>query len=207
MKLPSNMTETQVVEIMQKVVNLLAPSFRFGCYDVDDIKQEGMTFAIQAMDKYDESRPLENFLYSHIKNRLINLKRDRYKRNDSPCTSCHNAIDGYTEHQDGKYCEKYIAWYRRNSAKQNLMHTIDISTITQDRETKTKIADSAVYEVEVRELVELVDEFLPAELRASLLQMRAGQPVPKARRLEVERAVQDILKDEVQCLTHSSVED
>jgi DNA-directed RNA polymerase specialized sigma24 family protein len=203
MRIPTNMTESQVIAIMEKVVSVLAPSFRFGHYDVDDIKQEGIYFAIQAMERYDESRPLENFLYSHVKNRLINLKRDKYRRNDSPCPNCHNAIDGHTEHPDGQYCEKYISWRTRNMCKQSLMNPLDITSINYERDTN----HSAVYDVEVRELIELVDEFLPPDLRASLLQMRAGQSVPKSRRLEVERAVKQILEDEGQCLIHSKEED
>jgi hypothetical protein len=35
---------------------------------------------MDAMDRYDESRPLENFLAVHVKNRLNNFKRDKYYR-------------------------------------------------------------------------------------------------------------------------------
>src|SRR5688500_13353992 len=127
-RLPSNMSEAQVLEAIEKTVRLVAASFRFGYFDVDDMRQQARLFALQALDKYDESRPLENFLYTHIKNRLINFKRDKYKRNDPPCQVCHGTIPGEsTGHEDGALCARYRAWRKRNLSKQNIMNPLDIS--------------------------------------------------------------------------------
>lgn len=75
-------TKEQMATI-QLVAQRLARKYSFGYFDEDDIKQEAFIMAMGAMDKYDQSRPLENFLMIHIGNRLKNLKRDKYYRSDT----------------------------------------------------------------------------------------------------------------------------
>lgn len=201
MRVPTNMTEKQVLQAIDKVVNILGPSFTFGYFDVDDIKQQGRLFAIQAMEKYDEGRPLENFLYSHVKNRLINFKRDKYRRNDPPCQLCHNAIAGKTPHEDGQYCDKYLSWRKRNLSKQNIMNPLDITNISDEKESRTRMESSVLEDVETTEILGIIRERLPIELMSTFLQMKDGVSVPKPKRLEVERAVLAILKGELVCQT------
>lgn len=195
MRVPRNMTEADVVSTIDKVASTLAHKFKFGYYGVEDIKQEGVVFALQALEKYDEIRPLENFLYSHIRNRLMNLKRDKLRRSDSPCSLCHNSIEGATAHPNGGFCTKYAAWRRRNLSKQNIMTPKDISNISDEKELNTRIESSVVNNAETAEILELIDRRLPVELRSTYLQMRDSVSVPKTRRLEVERAILDILND------------
>ena len=72
------MTEEQVVEIILKVSKRVAHKYTFGAYDEDDIIQEGFLIGMDGLERYDESRPLENFLQVHISNRLYNLRRDEH---------------------------------------------------------------------------------------------------------------------------------
>ena len=37
---------------------------------------------VEGLDRYDSNKPLENFMYAHINNRLKNFKRDNYYRFD-----------------------------------------------------------------------------------------------------------------------------
>lgn len=201
MKLPSNKSEKEVLAAIEKAVNILAPSFVFGPYGVDDIKQEARLFALQCLKKYDESRPLENFIYSHVKNRLINLKRDKFKRNDPPCKSCHSSSMSFERslHADGQLCDKYKSWRARNASKANLMRPLDLDHIADEHERNTRVESEVESDVETKELLRLIDAQLNVELRATYLQMRAGEPVPKAKRRIVEKAVRDILKGAIEC--------
>jgi DNA-directed RNA polymerase specialized sigma subunit len=92
MNLPSNLTEAQILKAIESVVSKLARSFKFGYHTLNDMKQQGYLFAIDGMTRYDPNRKLENFLYSHLKNRYINFIRDNYKRNDPTCKFCHTSI-------------------------------------------------------------------------------------------------------------------
>lgn len=194
MKVPPGYTEKQVLEIIDQTVNVLARSFVFGYFDVDDIKQYGRIFALELLEKdtYDPSLPLQNYIHTHVRNRLCNLKRDKYRRTDAPCKRCHN----------GSYCtgtrspcEKYRLWDERNSRKANLMRPLDLQ--------EEKVGNDCVTEkAERNELLRIIDENLPVELRGAYLKIRAGVSVSKSQREQVEQAIRGIL-----CRPHANADD
>lgn len=76
------MTHDQVMKQIEVVVNRIAPKYTFGTYGVDDIKQEAFIICMDALERYDQKRPLENFLSVHLSNRLKNFIRDNYYTKD-----------------------------------------------------------------------------------------------------------------------------
>lgn len=78
MKIPDGMTEIQVIDQINIVVNRISPKYTFRDYDVEDIKQEAFMICIDALERYDTNRPLENFLSVHLSNRLKNFVRDNF---------------------------------------------------------------------------------------------------------------------------------
>lgn len=78
MKIPKNMSEQEVMQKIVLVVDRIAPKYTFNGYEVDDIKQEAYIICMDALDRYDEARPLENFLSVNLSNRLKNFVRDNY---------------------------------------------------------------------------------------------------------------------------------
>lgn len=80
------------------------------------------------------------------------------------------------------------------------MNPIDIGNISDTYEPTTRTESSVVEDIETRELLALIDAKLPVELRLTYLQMQAGETVPKTKRIAVEKAVCDIVKDNIECL-------
>lgn len=78
MNLPEGMTETQVIDQIQIVVDRIAPKYTFYGYTTDDVKQEAFIICIEALNRYDPTRPLENFLSVNLSNRLKTFVRDNY---------------------------------------------------------------------------------------------------------------------------------
>tara|TARA_B110000503_G_C6991769_1_gene347656 strand:- start:207 stop:698 length:492 start_codon:yes stop_codon:yes gene_type:complete len=78
MNIPKNMTREEVMEKIELVVGRIAPKYAFHGYDVDDIKQEAFIICMDALDRYDQKRPLENFLSVNLSNRLKNFVRDNF---------------------------------------------------------------------------------------------------------------------------------
>jgi len=78
MKVPNNTTEEKLLQTIEKVINKTAPRYTFHGYTVDDIKQESFIICMEALDRYDEARPLENFLSANLSNRLKNFVRDNH---------------------------------------------------------------------------------------------------------------------------------
>ena len=75
-----------------RVIEKISPKYTFGYYEADDIRQESYIICLKALKKYDESRPLENFLSRHLSNRLKSLIRDKYSRSNT-ATEKHTALN------------------------------------------------------------------------------------------------------------------
>ena len=78
MNIPKGMTEQQVVDQINIVCNRISPRYTFYGYTVDDIKQESFIICMEALNRYDGIRPLENFLSVNLSNRLKNFVRDNH---------------------------------------------------------------------------------------------------------------------------------
>ena len=78
MRIPKNMTEDQVMTSIEKVIKRISPKYTFYGYTLDDIKQESFLICMDALKRYDEKRPLENFLSVNLSNRLKNFVRDNH---------------------------------------------------------------------------------------------------------------------------------
>ena len=83
MKIPKGMTETQVTDLILKIAKLHAHKHAFSIFDHDDIIQESYLICIESLDRYDGTRPLENFLRINLLNRLKNFYR-KHKKKDMP---------------------------------------------------------------------------------------------------------------------------
>lgn len=66
--------------IVEKIANRIAYKYIFGPFEFEDVRQQIFLFAIEAMDKWDGSRPLENFLAVVLPNKMKNFKRNNYYR-------------------------------------------------------------------------------------------------------------------------------
>lgn len=77
------MENQEILETITRVATRLAPKYVFGHYDREDIEQEAILMGFDALKRYDGIRPLENFIYTHISNRLKTFKRDKYFRLNS----------------------------------------------------------------------------------------------------------------------------
>jgi DNA-directed RNA polymerase specialized sigma24 family protein len=174
MKIPKGMTQNEVLEIINKICDRYAYKFKFGYFEPEDIRQEAFIIALDALDRYEEGRPLENFLAVHVKNRLNNFKRDKYYRQN--------------KNNDGKQ-------ERLNNSKKFLMEPLDISNIRDESEKNMRLSDGFIDEIANQELLEIIDEHLDTSLRADYLRVRHGAYVPKPRREQISSEVRRILEE------------
>ena len=173
---------------------MLSKKFSFSYLDPDDIHQLIAVYALDALPRFrPEAGPLDGFLYRHVRNRLLNVKRDLYKRADAPCKVCHSAaMEGTPGHPDGE-CEVYRKWRERNAAKASLGRPLDLSGISDEHEPRMMSSSPVENEAEISELLQVIDERLPLGFRADYLRMRSGVKVSKQRREVIEQAVLSIL--------------
>ena len=159
------MTEQEVVDTITKIARHLAPKFIFASYDVDDIFQEAFIIGIDGLDKYDEKRPLSNFMFTHISNRLKNFKRNNYYRLD---------VGKAQTIQD---------------RKKSLLEPFDIDGLCAIHSP-----DDTVNNALLTEVLTLIDEKLPSKYRRDYLKLTTNSPLPKGRKAIIIKIIKQILE-------------
>lgn len=193
MKLPAEMTEGEFVDIVNDIADKLCNKFKFGYFGADDIRQECFIQAIDGLERYDNSRPLANFLWIHIKNRLCNLKRDKYFRLEKPCAKCplgayvakKDLCRAYAQKED---CEWYRAWVAKNQTKQNIMNPICINYAGDSSESR----ESLISHVATKEIIDVIDANISISSRKYWLQKKAGMFISKKQ--------EELLIAEIRCI-------
>lgn len=163
MKIPKGMTEQDVHDTFMNVINKISPKYTFNGYDINDIKQEAYIICISAMDRYQEGRPLENFLSVNLSNRLKNLLRD-------------NNI------------------YNTNELKKQIAHPVSLS------QSELIIEDMDDSTIELNEIKNIIDQYLPFDLRKDYLKLANGLPVKPKRKEEIINTIKEILNEKGQDL-------
>lgn len=162
--LPDNITEQEFVGIVNNITRKISHRYTFIGYESDDISQEAFIIAVEALCKYDKGRPLENFLYTHINNRLKNFKRDNYYRQET-----------------GKAQEL-------QEKKKSILEPVDIHSLYN-----VATGDTISDEAHLNEIKIIINNKLPKDLRGDYLRMQSGCKITNARRFKVIECIESIL--------------
>lgn len=194
--LPNNVNEEEFLIVLENISKRLGNKFKFGYHTFEDMKQQAAIFALEGLNRYDSSRPLENFLWTHVRNRLFNYKRDHYQRPDVPCNTC-PFFDKYrvktqsqcTEFSNRNDCELYNAWYTRNNAKKNIMKPVDIENTPSPSRT-LDVEDL----VDNNEILNIIDIKIPTPYRDLYLKFRHGDKISKNDQKKIINIIKTTLK-------------
>lgn len=176
MKIPDGMNEAEVLDVIEQVAKRLSYKFVFGYHSVEDIKQMATIFAIEGLNKYEADKPLINFLYIHVRNKLINEKRNKYERREKPCINCPlkayiKETDECTAYEELTCCEFYKNWVNRNNNKKNIMSPIGITEVDDEQENSMKLQNDAFDNFIKENTLALINKYLPIHLRKDLHQV------------------------------------
>lgn len=192
-------SETELLRVIEVISKKLAYKFKFGYHEIEDMKQQISIFAIEGLKNYDHKRPLENFLWTHVRNRLFNYKRDNYQRPDKPCLTCplydpakKQSSSACLKYQNKDDCELYVKWSVRNSSKKNLMYW---STIEEIKDYSNVFTDDSNLNINDKEILDILDAKLNGEYRIIYLKLRSGSKVNKADMEKLINQIKIILGD------------
>lgn len=179
--LPNGVSTEEFLLVLDNISKRLANKFRFAYHSIEDMKQQAAIFALEGLKNYDNKRPLENFLWTHVRNRLFNYKRNNYQRPDKPCLTCPlfdkyckvstNQCSKYTNKDD---CELYVAWSKRNDTKKNI---IQPSYIENNTQLSPSLHNPSL--LENQELVKFLDTYIQSEYRETYLKLKHGNKITK----------------------------
>jgi hypothetical protein len=196
-ELPNGVSTEEFLLVLENISKRLAHKFRFAYHSIDDMKQQAAIFALEGLKNYDKKRPLENFLWTHVRNRLFNYKRNNYQRPDKPCHSCPffdkgckvsiNQCEKFSNKND---CELYSAWAKRNEAKKNIIQPGYI-------ESSTAFSPSTTIEplLENKELIKFLDSHIQTEYREIYLKLKHGLKVNKGDLKKLQNHITKLMED------------
>lgn len=199
-KFHPKITEEEFVVVWEKISKKLGYKFKFGYHSHEDMKQQAAIFALQGLKNYDNKRPLENFLWTHVRNRLFNYKRDNYQRPDKPCLTCpfHKPNDpkhtsDCSEFSNKSECSLYTSWLNRNDNKKNIMKPIGLDNLTENQ--KETIKDNLFLNISNKEIINIINENISIKNRPIFLRFQGGSKVPKTEFKKLLVEIKKILKD------------
>ena len=158
----------QQQEIILKVIDRIAPKYTFSYYELDDIKQESFIICLEAVEKYDNSRPFENFISKHLSNRLKTLIRDKYSRSN---------IES----------EKHE---KLNQSKKNLM---DLKSV--DGSYKV-YEDDIIERMSTSEAIETLMRELPPSMRNNFYRLANGVSIQSSKKAVLFDKIKEILGED-----------
>jgi DNA-directed RNA polymerase specialized sigma24 family protein len=186
-------SDEEFLEVLDKITKRLAHKFKFGYHSAEDMKQQAAIFALEGLKNYDYKRPLENFLWTHVRNRLFNYKRNNYQRPDKPCLTCplydpsykasNNQCSKFLEKKD---CDLYANWSKRNDAKKNIAKPScveDLSLLTSQSNSQ-----------ENNELILFLDQNIESEYREIYLKLKHNQKINKSDINKLKEHISDIME-------------
>jgi hypothetical protein len=152
---------------------------------------------MEGLEKYDNTRPLENFLWTHVRNRLFNFKRNNYQRPDKPCHNCpffdktyqcsSNQCSEYSNKMD---CKLYASWSNRNEAKKNIMQPTHIEHDSQNPHSEDLLSAT-----QNKELVKILDEQILPEYRENYLKLKHGIKISKNNLTKLQNHIKEIMEN------------
>jgi hypothetical protein len=196
-KLQNKVNETEFLEVWEKISKKLGYKFKFGYHSHEDMKQQAAIFALEGLKNYDKSRPLENFLWTHVRNRLFNYKRDNYQRPDKPCLTCPffqpKSSHDCSEFSNKNDCSLFNSWSTRNDAKKNIMKPITIDNVSENNKEIAK--DDFLSNIGNKEILNLIDKNVSVKNRPIFLKVMGGSKVPKTELKKLINEIRKILQD------------
>jgi hypothetical protein len=188
--------EQDFLQALENISKKLIYKFKFGYHEIEDMKQQAAIFALEGLESYDPGRPLENFLWTHVRNRLFNFKRDNYYRPENVCIGCPFFDPQYKDssNQCSKYlnkndCSIYSQWIDRNTTKKNLMQPTDIE------KTEYKSDNCFLDTIANSELINLIEDKIHIKYRETYLKLKGGVKISKNDMSQLQKHIQSILED------------
>jgi len=190
----NQVSDAEFLEVLDKITKRLAHKFKFGYHSAEDMKQQAAIFALEGLKNYDYKRPLENFLWTHVRNRLFNYKRNNYQRPDKPCLTCplYDPSFKVSNNQcskfiDKKECEPYASWAKRNDAKKNIAKPSYVEDLSLLSGSNTSHESS--------EIVSFLDSNIRSEYRESYLKLKHNQKINKSELAKLKKHIAEIMKE------------
>ena len=192
---PEDLTEDEVLDVISQTVDYLAPSFKFGYYDIDDMRQEGTIFCLDALKSFNFKKStrenardgLLTFLKTHVRWRFLNMRRKHLTRVEAPICECKLCK---TDAPDRLDCKKYSNWIKRNTSKKSLMEPFDVNSVHNTEASTSSDMDKEIFSADV---IKILNTEIPASIRGDYKRFLDGVSLTKTKKEKLFEKIKEIL--------------
>jgi len=191
--------EEDFLKALDTISKKLIYKFKFGYHEIEDMKQQAAIFALEGLENYDNKRPLENFLWTHVRNRLFNFKRDNYFRPENVCVNCPfydpknlKSTNQCAQYKNKNDCSLYSQWINRNTIKKNLMKPINID---HEQNNLLNSASDVFNNISNSELISIIENNIETKYRETYLRLKGGAKVSKQDLLKLQDHITYLLQN------------
>jgi DNA-directed RNA polymerase specialized sigma24 family protein len=173
----------EIIDLINQISKALGPAYKFGYHENEDMIQEAFILALQGLESYDKKRgvTLKTFLYHHVRNRLSTLKRDKYFRQNYKCPHCDTECN---------HCFKQ----RLNAdRRKNLLDPVSIDNVRDQNEQNMHDNLEPFQVLELKELLEEVEDAIPIELRPDYLRLKSGERIQHNRKQKLLSIINEVI--------------
>lgn len=152
--------------IIDSISRYMSEKYAFAYYTPEDIYQECFILALEAMPRYDGKRPLENFLRVHLRNRLLDLRRDKFYRYESTT---------------------------KDFRKKLVVQPMDINDIREEDESNLVVNPQILRQLSKQEIMGILDRELEVEYRLDYLRILQGVKIDSIKKNKLVNRILEIL--------------
>lgn len=204
-----NLTVEDFINITNVIANKLSSSIKFGIYSKQDIMQEAYVEAIKGVPKFKHNKAsntsinvnvvhsnpnytaLANFLFIHIRNRLLNLKRDKHFRYEKKYMDKVNNLKNANETAKHiKTNSNIINNYVMINKSKSMLSSVYADSDTALSKLGYKYSNAFKYE-DYTNIIEENIRYVPREL---FLKLRCGMHLTKKQMNMLYHTIEDILR-------------
>lgn len=191
-KKKGEVTYDDIKDIVEYLVRTKSYSYKFDCWEPDDIAQEIRIICLSKLEKFDPEKTQpdkwQNFFGRCVDRALMNLKRDNYVRTSSPYKKKFQQLNESDKSPEAeKIRERYAAFQARIKERLSIIHAKPLCLIGEiSRETDFE------QDLEYKDLEEHLLDSAPNHLKIPLRLMLSGKAKKVTRR--EKRKVQSYVK-------------
>jgi len=196
------MTEGEVIGIIQLVAHKLSQKYKYSYHTREDMEQDAFIEAFRALETYDCTLPLENYLTICLRNHFLNMRRKHVERAETPCNRCAlNILGKCWAFVSRSQCGRYDRWKRRNDSKRLLANGVSTGSTNSNKDGSAGSNydrgenDKSLRSVEYREILERIEERIPLKIRKQYLKWKNGIKIGAAEEREILEMIGELVED------------
>ncbi len=160
----------------------------------EDLYSEIWVICLQALPEFDPSghNKLEHFLRVSVRNRLVNLYKEKSKSVRSPCSRCEFYDPGGSPSNCAKFGEEFMRcdkWRNYLSSVERRNALLNAIGDPCERPIKNETLDS----IFTKELAEIMSDCLSPDIYADLIKVLEGEHIPKNKEERLRDEIRGVL--------------